>query len=185
MKIKQALSLCALLLMSTNVAFASGIRLVPVTGAGSACPAGPIDAELVDDETIELHMDPLVAASGQRANCTFFIGFRGAAHLQIAIDSIDVEYSSQLRRNTIASFDVSYYVQGGLTDAEFSPLSITSADPSGEASVRQIAQTVWTPCGAGRSLVTGISLTVPNTASFRQSEATVLPLRIKLKKRSC
>ncbi len=179
-----ALPLCALFLLAAEVAFASGIRLRPITGAGSGCPAGTIDAELVDDETIELHMDPLVAESGERVNCGFFLAF-SAPHLQLAVDSIDVQYSSALRRNTTATFDASYYVQGQRTNAEFTTLSITSAHPSDEAAIAQGDSTVWTPCGAGRSLVTNIELIVPSTASTRRSQATVQPLRIKLKKRSC
>ncbi len=181
----------ALFTLAASPAFGAP-RLRSVQSAGSGCYAGSVDAELRGN-VVELTMDPLQNEGGRganfasaRSNCSLILSI-SSPRQQVAVEAIDLEYSSDLGRTGSSTFASFVYVQGGGTNYAFDDLSIDGQNSEGEATVGAWDdQLAWTPCGGGRALGFSLANTFDRGRTLSDYGTTsVTPKAFRLRVRSC
>lgn len=184
-------TLSALFTLAAAPAFGAP-RLHSVQAAGSGCSAGFVDAELRGN-VIELAMDPLeneggrgASMIGSRANCSIIVSL-SSPRQQVAIEAVELEYSSDLGRTGSSTFGSTVYVQGSGDNYYFDDLAIDGQNPAGETTVEPWeGQLAWTPCGSGRALVLSLANLWDRGRSISDYGTTSVTVKaFRLRTRSC
>ncbi len=164
-------SLFAAATLAGTAAFADAPDDVRVELSGQQCLANPGLASLDASGTkFTIEFDSFAADSGSlassRSACSLFVSVRAPRGWQYRVKTAKYNHDTILGRGGQRTTETAYYFQGQQQTARFSTTMAGPIEAIGYRTVHNIpaSESIYSPCGAGRSLVLSPSAKV-NTSS--------------------